>query len=134
MLNPFPELLSFSLLGPLVLRLVLGLIFVDLGVLKFKAERSRWISSFKALHLNPAEIFVSGFGLIEVVGGFLLIIGAWTQIVALVFIVLVGLELYVEYRDASILKRDFTFYLLVLAIAISLLLSGAGAYAFDIPL
>jgi putative oxidoreductase len=131
MLNPFPELLSFSLL---VLRLVLGLIFVDLGVLKFKAERSRWISSFKALHLNPAEIFVSGFGLIEVVGGFLLIIGAWTQIVALVFIVLVGLELYVEYRDASILKRDFTFYLLVLAIAISLLLSGAGAYAFDIPL
>ena len=134
MLNPFPELLSFSPLAPLVLRLVIGLIFLDLGILKFRNERKRWISSFQALHLNPAELLVTIFGLIEVVGGVLLILGAWTQIAALAFVILVGLEFYVEYKDASVLKRDIVFYMLVLAIAISLLLTGAGAFAFDIPL
>jgi putative oxidoreductase len=134
MLNPFPELLSFSPLAPFILRLVLGLIFLDLGILKFRSERPRWIKSFQALHLNPAELFLIIFGLIEVVGGVLLLIGAWTQIAALVFVILVGLEFYVEYKDASVLKRDFVFYFLVLAIAVSLLITGAGAYSFDIPL
>ncbi len=134
MLNPFPELLAFSLLGPFILRLVVGLVFIDLGMLKFKSERQSWIESFKALHLNPAGFLVGLFGLIEVVGGILLLIGAYTQIAALAFVILVGLEFFVEYKNASILKRDLTFYLLVLAIAVSLLLTGAGAYALDIPL
>jgi uncharacterized membrane protein YphA (DoxX/SURF4 family) len=134
MLNPFPELLSFSPLAPFILRLVLGLIFLDLGMLKFKSERPRWIKSLQALHLNPAELFLIIFGLIEVVGGILLLVGAWVQISALAFVILVGLEFYIEYKDESVLKRDFVFYLLVLTIAVSLLLSGAGAFAFDIPL
>ncbi len=134
MLNPFPELLSFAQLGPFVLRLVIGLVFLDLGILKFKSERPRWINSFKALHLNPAGFLVALYGLIEVVGGILLMLGAWTQIAALAFVVLVGLEFYVEYKASSVLKRDLTFYLLVLAIALSLLFTGAGAYSLDIPL
>ncbi len=134
MLNPFPGLLSFALIGPFILRLVIGLVFLDLGILKFKSEKQSWIESFKALHLNPAEFLVSLFGLIEIIGGALLLAGAWTQIAALAFVILVGLEFYVEYRDASVLKRDFVFYLLVLAIAVSLLLTGAGAFAFDIGL
>ena len=134
MLNPFPELLSYSTLAPFVLRLVIGLVFLDLGILKFKSERSRWITSFQALHLNPAQLVVTIFGLIEVVGGALLLLGAWTQIAALTFVILVGLEFYIEYKDASVLKRDIVFYVLVLAIAASLLFSGAGAFAFDIPL
>ncbi len=134
MLNPLPELLAFSTLAPFILRLVLGLVFLDLGFLKFKKERANWIESFKALHLNPAVLLVGLFGVIEVVGGVLLLAGAWTQVAALIFVILVGLEFYVEYKEESVLKRDFTFYLLVLSIALSLLLTGAGAYAFDIPL
>lgn len=134
MLNPFPDLLNYSTLAPLILRLVVGLIFLDLGILKFRGERTRWIASFKALHLNPADLMVTIFGLIEFVGGALLLLGAWTQIAAIIFIILVGLEFYIEYKDASILKRDIVFYILVLAIAISLLLTGAGAFALDIPL
>ena len=134
MLNPFPDLLNYSTLAPFILRLVLGLIFLDLGILKFKSERKRWIASLQALHLSPAELLVTIFGLIEVVGGVLLILGAWTQIAALAFVIIVGLEFYIEYKDASVLKRDIVFYMLVLAIAVSLLLTGAGAFAFDIPL
>jgi putative oxidoreductase len=134
MLNPLPELLSFTQLGPFILRLVIGLVFLDLGLLKFRSEKARWIESFKRLHLNPAGLLVPLYALIEIAGGILLMLGAWTQIAALAFVILVGLEFYVEYKDSSVLKRDFTFYLLVLAIAASLLFTGAGSYSFDIPL
>jgi uncharacterized membrane protein YphA (DoxX/SURF4 family) len=77
---------------------------------------------------------VKVLALIDIVGGIMLLVGWYTQIAALAFVILFGIELYIEYKDKSILRRDLTFYLLVLAIAISLLLTGAGAYAFDIPL
>lgn len=134
MLNTFPSLLSYGLLAPLILRLVLGLICVDLGILKFKKERARWIATFEAYKLKPSKQLVRLLGLLEIAGGVLLIIGLYTQIAALVFVILFAAEFYIEYTEGGILKRDITFYLLVLAIALSLLLTGAGAYAFDIPL
>jgi putative oxidoreductase len=134
MLNPFPELLTYSLLGPLMLRVLLGLIFIDLGALKLRSERQRWIASFDTLYLRPADFFVTLYALIQIVGGILLIIGLWTQVAALVFVILVGAELYTEWRAREILKRDMVFYLLIFVISLSLLLTGAGAYALDIPL
>lgn len=134
MLNPFPSLLTYSTLAPFILRLVLAFIVIDLGLLKFGKEKSRWIASFEALHLKPADLWVKAIACINIVGGIMLLVGWYTQIAALAFVILFGIEFYIEYKDGSILRRDLTFYLLVLAIAVSLLLSGAGAYAFDIPL
>lgn len=133
-LNPFPDLLTYSLMGPFVLRVVLGLMFLDLGLLKLKSENSRWIASFEALHLKPSRYFVSLVGAIDIVGGLMLVIGLWTQIAALVFVVFTGIEIYIEWKDARILKRDISFYILALTIAFSLLLTGAGAFALDMPL
>ncbi len=134
MLNPFPELLTYSLMGPFILRVVLGLIFLDLGILKFRSEKARWIASFQSLHLNPADILVSVYATLEIVGALMLAFGLYTQIAALAFIIFTALEFYIEYKDASILKRNIVFYLLLLAISVSILLTGAGAFAFDIPL
>lgn len=134
MLNPFPELLTYSLLAPLILRLVLGFIFVDLGFLKFKGERERWISSFDTLGLRPADLFTSLYAALQIIGGLMLIVGLWTQVAALVFVIFTGIELYIEWRAREIFKRDIVFHLLLFVISISLLLSGAGAYAIDIPL
>ena len=134
MLNPFPELLAYSLLAPFILRLALGLIFLDLGVLKLRGERGRWIASFEALYLRPADFFVTLYALIQIVGGLLLIVGLWTQVAALAFVIFSGIELYVEWRAKEIFKRDLFFHLLIFVISLSLLITGAGAYAFDIPL
>ena len=134
MLNPFPDLLAYSILAPLFLRLVLGLIFIDLGFLKFRSEKQRWITSFEALYLRPADLFVAVYGIIQIAGGLLLLIGLWTQMAALAFAILTGIELGIELSMREVLKRDITFYLLLFVISISLLLTGAGAYAFDIPL
>lgn len=134
MLNPFPELLTFSLLGPFVLRVVVGLIFLDLGILKLRGEKQRWVTTFEALRIVPADLFVVGYGLLEVAGGIMLILGFYTQVAALAFALFSGIEFYLESRDSVILKRNLVFYALLCAISLSLLLTGAGAFAIDIPL
>jgi uncharacterized membrane protein YphA (DoxX/SURF4 family) len=131
--NLFPELFSFALIAPFILRVVLGLIFINLGSLKLGKERLGWIKSLDLINLKPAGFFTGLLGIVEVVGGFLLIIGAYTQMAALVLGVIAICELLIEYKEESILKRDFIFYLLLSAICASLLLTGAGLFAVDIP-
>lgn len=117
MLNPFPELLTYSMMAPFILRIVLALIYLDIGLLNMKKGGNTRL-----------------IGIVEVVASILLFVGLYTQIAAIIFIVITGISFYIEYKDASVLKRDIVFYLLVLAISISLLLTGAGSYAKDLPL
>jgi putative oxidoreductase len=134
MLNPFPDLLAYSLLAPFILRVVVGLIFVNLGILAFKNEKKRWLTSFSALRIPKPETATKALSAIEIIGGLMLLIGFYTQIAALVLALLTFAEAYVEYKDPAILKRNFVFYLLILSILLALLLSGAGAFAIDLPL
>jgi uncharacterized membrane protein YphA (DoxX/SURF4 family) len=132
--NLFPELFSFTLIAPFILRMVIGFIFLNLGYLKLGKEKPGWIVSLEVLNIKPAGFFVGLIGIIEAIGGLLLIAGAYIQITALVLGVIALAELFIEYREESILKRDFVFYLLLAAICASLLLTGAGLWAVDIPL
>lgn len=134
MLSVFPELLNYSLLAPFLLRVVVGLIFIDLGALIFRTEKERWVASFETIGLRPTSFFVPLYGAIQIAGGTLLLIGLWTQVAALVFALITLMELYVELRAREVLKRDLVFYLLLFTISVSLLLTGPGGYAFDLPL
>lgn len=134
MLNLFPGLLSYAMLGPFILRLVLALVFIDLGLLKFRSEKHRWLATFEALHLRPADFFVPLYAAVQILGGLMILIGLWTQGAALVLAVFTFCELYVEWSASTLLKRDFTFYLLIFCLSLSLIFTGAGAYSFDIPL
>jgi putative oxidoreductase len=69
-----------ALLG---LRLLAGGVFVVFGIGKFVNHTSE-LASFKTYGLPAPEIFVIVIGLVEVVGGLLLIIGALTRPAALV--------------------------------------------------
>jgi len=131
--NAFPDLISLSLIAPFILRIVAGLIFLNLGYLKLGKERPGWMGSMNILGLRPAGFFTGLLGILEVIGGLLLIAGAYTQISALVLGVIAFAELFIEYKEESILKRDFVFYLLIVAICASLILTGAGLFAVDIP-
>jgi uncharacterized membrane protein YphA (DoxX/SURF4 family) len=132
--NLFPSLFSFSLISPFILRVVLGLIFINLGSLKLGKERLEWIKSLNLLKIKPSGFFVGLLGIVETIGGFLLILGAYTQAAALILGVISLSELLIEHEEESLLKRDFVFYLLLTAICASLLLTGAGLFAIDIPL
>jgi len=134
MLNPFPSLLVYSLLAPTILRVVAGLIFIDLGVLSFKKERERWLLSLSTLRVPNPKLVLKIISIIEIISGILLILGFYTQVAALLLALLTFSEAYIEYKDPAILKRSLVFYSLLFAITLSLLLSGAGAFAIDLPL
>ncbi|KKP80073.1 MAG: Membrane protein [Parcubacteria group bacterium GW2011_GWB1_35_5] len=137
MLNPFPELFTYSLFAPFILRLVAfhcQSCKIDFIEIYFKGEKERWQISLATLNIPKPKLAVKIFGGIEMIGGMMLILGFYTQIAALVLGLLVFVEAYVEYKDPAILKRNFVFYSLLLAIVVSLLLSGAGAFAIDLPL
>lgn len=134
MLNVFPDLLIYSLLAPTIIRVVAGFTFLNTGILKFSREKNRWIISLEEIKVWNPSVGLKVLASVEIVGGLLLIVGAWTQICALVLGVFTALAFYIEYKDPSILKRNLPFYLLLLAMIISLLFSGAGAYALDLPL
>jgi putative oxidoreductase len=67
----------------LVLRLLSGGVFVAFGIGKFVNHASE-LASFKSYGLPAPEVFVIVIGLIELVGGLLLIIGVLTRPAALV--------------------------------------------------
>jgi len=134
MLNPFPDFLTYSLLAPFILRVVAGFIFINLGVLLFKGEKARWLTSLSVLRVPNPKLAVKILGAVEIVGGIMFVLGFYTQVAALFLALLTFAESYVEYKDPDILKRNFVFYTMLLAIIISLLFSGAGAFAIDLPL
>lgn len=134
MLSIFPNLLTYGELAPFILRVIVGIIFLELGYLKLGKEKSAWKMFFETIHFKPAYIFVTLLAIIEIVSGAFLVVGYLTQLAALVMAIILFAEAYVELRDGEILKRDIVFYTLLLVICVSLLLTGAGAFAFDLPL
>ncbi len=99
-LNTFPSLLTFGILAPFILRVVLGLIAINLGVLKLGKEKEEWNELFETIHLRPTKHLVKILAGIEIIGGLMLLVGIYTQITAIVFSVVFFCEMILEYRDA----------------------------------
>ena len=120
MINPFPDLLTYSHLAPLILRVVVGSFFV------FKAGRMIHRLYFSKNIAAPSAKTHAGAWL-SLFGGISVFVGFYTQIGALV---LFAIALYRSRHDAP---QRIVYHLLA-AIALSLLFTGAGFLAFDIPL
>ena len=133
-LNTFPDLLTFSMFSPLILRVILGLIVINLGYLKLDKEKNLWQQLFETINIHPSRIFVKVLAFIEIVGGIMLVIGSYTQLTAIIFSILFFCEAVLEYRESSLERRNLIFYVLMFAISLSLVFLGAGAFAFDLPL
>ncbi|MBI4117979.1 MAG: hypothetical protein HY455_00330 [Parcubacteria group bacterium] len=117
MLSVFPDLLSFAILAPFIIRIFLGGYFVVSGAYALRtayAKDKNFISIANAVTV------------IGVVAGACVLVGLYTQLAA---IALAVLSVYLA-RD----KRERVTFLLLTGLALSLLFSGAGAFAFDLPL
>jgi len=119
MVNPFPDLLSFGMLAPLIVRVFLGGYFLLYGYAIARAMLNENASGPTCI--NSGVVFVS------LVGGLLVLAGFLTQIGAAALLLLNAYLAYVKQGQAQI-------FLSLFAIALSLLFSGAGAFAFDLPL
>ncbi len=134
MLSPFPGLFAFAWFAPTIIRLILGVFFVRFGILKLRSEKSEKLTFFELAGFPRAHIFLFLSAWIEIVGGLMLIAGLYTQTAAMVLSLFMLGAVFIKLRKPEILKNDTEFYVLLLAATASLIISGAGALAFDIPL
>lgn len=116
----FWPLLTWQLAAPLLIRVTLGAVLIHWAYREFKSGRS------------SAKIrIVSG---LEGVVGILLVIGLWTQGAALVAAIVLATKLGGRIRSKAFLTDGVNYYLILLVLALSLLVTGAGFWAFDIQL
>lgn len=116
----------------LILRLAVGIIFLYHGLKK----RGMW-------KMRPSEQMSSGLltnlrvlSIVEPLGGAAMILGVWTQLVAVGFILIMLGALYYKINVWKVPffaqdKTGWEFDFLILAASLALLLFGGGAYALD---
>lgn len=128
----FPQLFDFWFIVPFVLRVVLGVIFVAHGFPKLFKKFSETKAFFASLGLRPAVLWTLWIGILEFFGGILLIIGLFVQPIALLLMINMFFAIVLVARRKGFVNGwEFEFVLLVMAL--SLLIMGAGAFAIDAP-
>jgi len=135
MLNTFPELLNYSLLSPTLLRWVLAFILITIGIEIIKpAKRALFSAYFSSKEFPLADFIPWKLGIAQIVLGVFFFFGMFTQIASLIAIYIFFSLFYIENRVERILPHTSAFYLVMIVISISLLFTGAGALAVDLPL
>mgnify|MGYP001558306607 CR=1 FL=1 len=114
MLSLFPELLFLGPFSALFIRLALGFVFGYATVHHFKS----------------IDTVVRVFAIVEGAVAVALVLGAWTQLAAVLGVCLVGAWFILPKLRAVALGTA----LLSLVLSFTLLLTGAGPVAFDLPL
>lgn len=131
MLNLVP-IQFLALFGYFILRVVIGLVFLYLARNQY-AERQSLAQSLNRPFI-PGLFAVTIIVAIESIIGVLFILGAFTQVAA-VLAVLWSLALLLcrtYFSHPSLPTPQTT--VLILAIALSLFITGAGVLAFDLPI
>lgn len=119
MLNPFP----IQFLAPLayfLLRVVLGFLILRLAKRSLKND----------LKTKTSNV-VAGM---ELGIGAMLILGIYTQIAALITVLLTIPAVIQPHSPLRVFQTNRNTTLLMCVIAISLFITGAGAFAFDLPI
>lgn len=133
MLNPFPGLLDFGILAPMLIRIAIGaaLFYVAIHHYRSKQEIKIALSPLIGKLSGSAAYIWAGA---EILVGVLLIVGAWTQYAAIVASIMAIKSLMLRKQNTALLPLSHSTYLLLLVMSLSLLVSGAGGFAFDLPL
>ncbi|OGC84440.1 hypothetical protein A3F55_00515 [Candidatus Adlerbacteria bacterium RIFCSPHIGHO2_12_FULL_53_18] len=132
MLNPFPDLLVLGFFAPTIVRVTVGTLFIYAGYIHWQKRES--IGNIIFPIIGKGDWIAWGSILFHTAVGVMLVFGYYTQIAALLGGIgaFKGLWFAHRYREVFVYTRST--YILLAAICASLLLSGAGAFAFDLPL
>lgn len=134
MLNPFPVLLAFAGFAPLFLRVVIGAILIFLGRRTAFTHRSAYQKFFKTKEYPYASTLPWMLGIVEILLGAFIFVGFYTQVSVLIAIYIFINLFYLRREAGTIIFFSQTTFILLITMCLSLLFSGAGFYAFDIPL
>ena len=112
----FLELFNFSFLAPFILRIALGLPLIKRGFGKIIAKEKA-----------PQKIL----GVIVFLSGVFIVIGLFTQAAAMAVSLIIIANSIIKRGQAP---QPLSDRIIKLAMAVSLILSGPGLFAFDLPL
>ena len=114
-LTIFPELLNYSFFAPTFLRLAAGVLILFAGLERRNKE-------------------YKGLSVVYIITSILIITGLYTQVAVLAGIVLIKFEYYMARKSGSLTREKTALTIIMIVILLSLLLTGPGAFAFDLPL
>jgi uncharacterized membrane protein YphA (DoxX/SURF4 family) len=134
MLNTFPTLLSFGLFAPLLLRLTVGFILIYLGHQIVTKKRSIVRSYFENKKYPMSHTLPWMLGLAKILVGVFLIIGFSTQIISTIAIYLLLNMAWIEKNGNNFFRYSPLLYKILAIISLTLLITGAGLFAVDLPL
>jgi putative oxidoreductase len=116
-----------STFGPLPIRILAGITFIAHGLPKFE-DIAGTQGFFGSIGLPPELVPV--IGLLEVIGGIFLLVGIVTRVAAALLIIdMIGAIVLVKLPDGFV--GGYEFELLLIAISVSLLLTGPGRISIE---
>ncbi len=136
MLNPIPSLLSpfqSSFFIPLLLRIVVALYFIYMAQYMLRYHEKFENTLFASIG-KPKKWMVYFSAIATLLVAFLLFVGLKTQWAAIAACIIALKHAVFLRKYESIRPLSVGTYILMVVIAATLLVSGAGAYAFDLPL
>ncbi|MEI8249026.1 MAG: hypothetical protein WCG07_00840 [Candidatus Taylorbacteria bacterium] len=122
MLSLFPSFFTYEHFGPFIIRIVLGITLAYFGYKKVVHQGHSSGSNSKIY--GAVEVFIALF----------LIIGLYTQLAALMNAIILIIKLGFKARDKALFTNGINYYILLLAMALSLIVTGGGAWGFDLLL
>jgi putative oxidoreductase len=115
------------LYGPLPIRILAGLAFIAHGIPKL-SDPAMTQGFFGNIGLPPELAIL--IGLLEVIGGFALLVGIVTRIASILFIIeMIGVTTIAKLSEGFV--GGFELELLLISVAISLLLTGPGKISIE---
>jgi putative oxidoreductase len=118
---------KLTLYGPLPIRILAGIAFIAHGIPKL-SDPAMTQGFFGNIGLPP-ELAIP-IGMLEVIGGFALLVGVVTRIASILFIIqMIGATLVAKLSEGFV--GGFELELLLMSVAISLLLTGPGKISIE---
>lgn len=132
MMNPFP-LMYLSLIAYAVVRIGIGGILIFFGYQHLRAH-SKMTHALKSRFSRFGGIVAYKLALVEIVIGLMYIAGFYTQIAALLALMYAIKMLVLRNTLSYPLVPSPAFFGALIFISLSLFITGAGAFAFDLPI
>lgn len=132
MLNFFPTQF-LALFAYTILRVAVGVVLVYLGLSHAK-HRAELAPRFSFSLFPYGTFFAWYLAAVEIVVGTLFVLGLFTQVAAILSALLALKFIVMHTKFSGTYVPGKLFYTLLLAASLSLFITGAGFFAFDVPI
>lgn len=97
----------------LLLRLIIGLLFVYYGYTKLVSKQAEKIEVFSRMKVPNPKFVVLSLGLVEVLAGMLLIINKYVSLASSALTAIIFVAIFIKLKSKGSLPASLSFYILI---------------------